>query len=477
MHSDGFDVWALGWRGASRVELRDGRDFSLRWFATGPGGSEFGSAVGRIADLTGDGTPDVLVGAPGTDVPEANAGAVFVLDGTDGSEVLRLNGFDAADGMGTDVVGLGDVSGDAVPDVLGAARLAEPAGNKTGRAAVWSGADGSLIHLLDGNVAFLQLGTSAARLDDVDGDDVDDFVLGAWGDTTNGPSAGSARIYSGATGTELYRVLGDGASDHLGVAVQGLGDLDGDGVGDFVVAATEVPNGPLVDAGMVRFYSGAGGTLFEFRGEHATEFAGSALDRCADHDGDGLDDLIVGAPFYLNQRGGSYVVSSATGQSLTFSPGSSSVGFAGSDVAALGDLDGDGRAEWLSGAPSGGQLGGSDGSVLLHSRPRVQCGTGPSADGLDTWLWIQASPEWASSPWWLTDEVGADWVPPLLGGDPSALAAVNLLDAGLLNAQGAAALELPAEAALFLGGSQLRCYVSPGGVGALVPSPALSLNP
>ncbi|MHC4378198.1 MAG: integrin alpha, partial [Planctomycetota bacterium] len=472
LDADGFDEWALGWRGASRVELRDGRDFSLRWFSNGDSGSEYGSALARIADLTGDGLPDVLVGAPGSDLPEANAGAVFVLDASDGSEWLRVNGFEAADGMGTDVVGLGDVTGDAIPDILGAARLAEPAGNKTGRAAVWSGADGSLVHQLDGDVAFLQLGTSAARLEDVDGDDIDDFVLGAWGDTTNGPSAGSARVYSGATGAELYRVLGDGTDDHLGVAVQGLGDIDGDGVGDFVVAATEVANGNLVDAGLVRFYSGVDGTpLFDFLGEHPTEFAGSALDRAGDHDGDGIDDLIVGAPFFQNQRGGSYVVSSATGESLVFVQGSSAVGFAGSDVAALGDLDGDGRTEWLSGAPSGGQLGGTDGSVLLHARPGVQLDTGASDDKLETWLWIQAPAEWAHSPWWLTDEAGDDWVPPLVGGDPSALAGVTLLDAGLLNAQGAAALELPPDLLLFAGGSQLRCYLAPGGLDPLVPSP------
>ena len=72
---------------------------------------------------------------------------------------------------------------------------------------------------------------------DVDGDGFADLIVGATGDDNNGDGSGSARVFSGADGSVLYTFSGDLRIDSFGASVSGVGDVNGDGLADFIVGA------------------------------------------------------------------------------------------------------------------------------------------------------------------------------------------------------------------------------------------------
>ena len=108
---------------------------------------------------------------------------------------------------------------------------------KWGRARVFSGADGSILYSFTGDSAFDRFGWSVSGAGDVNGDGFDDLIVGAFFDDNNGFNSGSARVFSGADGSVLYTFDGDSIGNLFGVSVSGAGDVNGDGVADFIVGA------------------------------------------------------------------------------------------------------------------------------------------------------------------------------------------------------------------------------------------------
>ena len=99
---------------------------------------------------------------------------------------------------------------------------------------------------------------------DVNGDGVPDFIVGAFNDDPagSGSDAGSAYVFSGADGSLLYQVTGDTVADNLGHSVSGAGDVNGDGKADFIVGASlDDPVGGGINAGSAYVFSGANGSL------------------------------------------------------------------------------------------------------------------------------------------------------------------------------------------------------------------------
>ena len=112
---------------------------------TTAGGGSLGIDVDPAGDVDNDGTPDVIAGASAT-----GAGRAFVFSGIDGQLLRTFIGQVSGDRFGFGVVGLGDITGDSVSDLLITATQHDTAGLNAGRAYVYSGADGALLCTADG---------------------------------------------------------------------------------------------------------------------------------------------------------------------------------------------------------------------------------------------------------------------------------------------------------------------------------------
>ncbi|MCI0372772.1 MAG: VCBS repeat-containing protein [candidate division NC10 bacterium] len=329
-----------------------------------PEAGALGEAVAGVGDVNGDGTPDLLVGASGQIVGgNTGQGQAFVFSGADGSLLHTLDDPtpQASAGFGTAVAGVGDVNGDGTPDLLVGTPFQDAGPNiGQGRAFVFSGADGNLLHTLDDPTpqAFAEFGFAVAGVGDVNGDGTPDLLVGARHQTVGGNDIqGQAFVFSGADGNLLHTLDSPTPQDgQFGVALAGVGDVNGDGTPDLLVGAPLQTVGGDVFQGQAFVFSGADGSLLYTLNDPtptgANQF-GFALAAVGDVNGDGTPDVLVGAPVQVQGR--AFVFSGADGNllhTLTIPPGPGplALGFGGA-VAAVGDVDGDGTPDLLVGEP------------------------------------------------------------------------------------------------------------------------------
>ena len=361
------------------------------------GDDRAGGWVASAADIDGDGLDDVLVGAHRSSTAHSDAGSVYLILGASmvagGSIQLddahaELVGEAWNDQLGTQVVGVGDADGAGVPDVLVGAPFNDEASDSAGQAYLFRGEDLLAGGVFDASIAWAsfpgqglwnQAGVSVGAAGDVDGDGLADLLIGANLNSGGGTRSGKAYLVLGSQvssggnfnlGGAHASFVGENPYDFAGGNVTGVGDVDGDGLDDVLIAATGNDQGGD-DAGKAYLFFGdsllGGGTFdlsqadLQLVGEAEDDHAGFRIGAAGDVDGDGLADLIVGAngnDETINSAGQSYVVFGATamlGGSLSL--GAADVRLLGegpsdyaATVAGAGDVDGDGLDDVLVGA-------------------------------------------------------------------------------------------------------------------------------
>ena len=305
------------------------------------------SVVG-VGDVTGDGVGELLTSSAGRDVR--------LVDGSTGQFLLYLPPSHGASGNGFGLADAGDFDGDGMPDfVVGEAQYSLGPYD-AGRVTVYSGVTLSPIAEVYGTSQSQKLGREVAGIGDVTGDGLDDLLVGGFYDEVwvlRGPDAAVVRVHTNV-GTRP--------------AVDGVGDVNGDGVADYVVGWPQDSTAGLW-TGRATVFSGATGaeihTVYGAQAHvHSPELTGDHLGRSVaglgDVDGDGVPDFAAGMPaeidylFTTYRDGAARVYSGATGQlllELEDSDEEISGDYFGYRLAGGGDLNGDGFGDVLVSAP------------------------------------------------------------------------------------------------------------------------------
>jgi Ca2+-binding RTX toxin-like protein len=384
------------------TDLDGTNGFALNGIGT-DGVDQSGFSVSGAGDVNGDDLDDLIVGAIGANNFAGQGYVVFGSPGgfpasldlvdLDGSNGFTLNGINTGDNLGHSVSGTGDINGDGIDDLIVGANRAEPNGPYSGQSYVVFGSseefpanleltdlDGTNGFALNGINKYDFSGVSVSGAGDINGDGFDDLIIGAYSNQSYvvfGSSEGfpASLELADLDGTNGFALNGVTQGDISGESVSGAGDINGDGIDDLIVGASGAdPNG-IYNAGQSYVVFGSsegfpasleladldGSNGFALNGINEDDRLGLSVSGTGDINGDGFDDLIVGAP-YADPAGQSYVVFGSSEEfpaSLELADLDGSNGFAlngsfldrsGYSVSGAGDINRDGFDDLIVGA-------------------------------------------------------------------------------------------------------------------------------
>lgn len=385
-----------------------------------------GVSVSSAGDINKDGIDDIIIGAHRTTVlGEFVVGSSYVVYGDyfifnpfNLSSINAVNGFTlngeaGSNFSGRSVSSAGDFNGDGIDDLIVGSYGASSYGvTAVGKSYVIFGSNDVIPNPFDlgtlntmfagrgfsiaGEAIGDGTGFSVSAAGDVNGDDIDDVIIGS-------ESADVSYVLFGSTGTlpgqffltdvdgnNGFRITAANSGDQAGISVSSAGDVNGDGIDDLIIGANYADANSNVNAGSSYVVFGSnngfnstfnlgsidGSNGFTINGIANDNQSGRSVSNAGDVNGDGIDDLIIGSARSNGFTGSSYVVfgsdnglthplnlSNLNGQNGFTIQGVASNDMSGGSVSTAGDINGDGIADILIGAiganPNGVSYAGS----------------------------------------------------------------------------------------------------------------------
>jgi hypothetical protein len=356
-------------------------------------GALLGFSVAGAGDVNGDGYDDVIIGAWRYDAGEKDEGAAFIFHGSaagipDANATTanaRLESNQPGAEMGEKVAGAGDVNGDGYDDVIVGAWHYDAGEEDEGVAFIFHGSAAGIASgtpatantRLESNQTGAGMSLSLDSAGDVNADGYDDVIVGAAHYNVDGSDEGAAFIYHGSVAgivsgnpdTANTRITGDQQGAQMGIAVAGVGDVNSDGYADIVIGAHTLDAGEPDEGAAFVFLGSAFGIQnpapatahARLEGDQAEAWMGVSVGGAGDVNGDGYDDVIVGARLYdLNEsdEGAAFIFHGAASGISSGGPevantrltGNQLGGWLGSSVDSAGDVNADGYDDVIVGA-------------------------------------------------------------------------------------------------------------------------------
>lgn len=354
--------------------------------------ARMGHSIATAGDVNGDGYSDVIIGAYLYDNGQKNEGAAMIYHGSSAglnpTPALTLEGNQTEAWFGWAVAAAGDVNGDGYADVIVGGRYFENGQANEGSAFVYHGSASGLkptpASTIESNQGNAWLGSAVASAGDVNGDGYSDIIIGAYTYDSGQTDEGLAMVYHGSASaiepTPGTTTNGTTYSE-LSTSMSYAGDLNGDGIDDVIAGAPT--HDPTMNLGLVFVYYGTldgldtpSATILYTEDEYYAY--GESVSGAGDVNGDGYDDIIVGAYSYFATGKAFVYYGSATGISqsskteLSYTSGSF-----GHRVAGVGDLNGDGFADVAVNVPQYTEDEAIRGAVMVYFGSAAGIGTTP----------------------------------------------------------------------------------------------------